>query len=157
MPSVFLTGANLIIFGLNKGFLVSWAGEVIGAAISFLLYRWGITSVAKLSTEQWKLFKTINSLPPLKQTYFLFILRMAPFIPSGLINLFGAITSVSLLNFLIATTAGKFPALLLETAFSYHLITLGRNYIYVGISILIALLLYLGIKKEMRRLEKQYE
>ncbi|MTI80889.1 MAG: TVP38/TMEM64 family protein [Firmicutes bacterium] len=155
IPSVFLTGANILVFGLYGGFLVSWAGEVIGAAISFLLYRWGVKNVAKLSTDQWKLSKTVSSLPGTKQIYFLTILRMAPFIPSGLINLFGAITTISFTNFIIATGVGKVPSLLLESAFSYNLLTLGKNYIYLGISILVAIILYLGVKKELNRLRKQ--
>lgn len=154
IPSIFLTGANLLVFGLYKGFAISWAGEVIGAAISFLLYRWGAKSVAKLSTDQWKLSKTVNMLPGARQIYFLTVLRMAPFIPSGLINLFGAITTVSFTNFMIATAAGKFPALVIEAAFSYNLLTLGKNHINLGISIIVASLLYFGVKRELNRLRK---
>ncbi|CCO08140.1 TVP38/TMEM64 family protein [Desulforamulus hydrothermalis] len=157
IPSVFLTGANMLVFGLYGGFLISWAGEVVGAAISFLLYRWGAKSVAKLSTDQWKLSKTVSSLPGTKQVYFLTVLRMAPFIPSGLINLFGAITTVSFANFIIATTAGKLPALILETAFSYNLVTLSKNYLNLGISILVAVLLYFGVKIELNRLRKKHQ
>lgn len=151
VPSVFLTGANIMVFGLWGGFFVSWAGEIAGAVVSFLLYRWGVKSVAKIPTEHWKLFRTVNSLPGLRQVYFLTILRMAPFVPSGIINLVGAMTTVSLTHFVIATTLGKFPALLLETAFSYNVITLGKNYIYLIISIIVAGLLYFGVKKELQR------
>ena len=154
IPSVFLTGANLLVFGLYVGFLVSWAGEVIGAAISFLFYRWGIKAAAKLSTGHWKLAKTVNALSGIKQIYFLAVLRTAPFIPSGLINLFGAITTVSFTNFMMATAAGKFPALLLEAAFGYNLVTVGKNYINLGISMVVAVLFYFGIKKELNRLRK---
>lgn len=155
VPSVFLTGANILVFGLWGGFFVSWAGEIVGAVVSFLLYRWGVQSVAKIPTGHWKLFRTVNSLPGLRQIYFLTVLRMAPFIPSGIVNLLGAVTSVSLFHFFIATALGKFPALLLETAFSYNVITLGKNYIYLVISMIVAVLLYWGIKKELQRLGQQ--
>lgn len=155
VPSVFLTGANIMVFGLWGGFFVSWAGEIVGAVVSFLLYRWGVKSVAKIPTEHWKLFRTVNSLPGLRQVYFLTILRMAPFVPSGIINLVGAMTTVSLTHFVIATALGKFPALLLETAFSYNVITLGKNYIYLIISIIVAGLLYFGVKKELQRFGQQ--
>lgn len=157
IPSVFLTGANTLVFGPYGGFLISWAGEVTGAAISFLLYRWGVKSVAKFSTDQWKVSQTVSSLPGTKQIYFLTVLRMAPFIPSGLINLFGAITTISFSNFMIATAVGKFPALILETAFSYNLITLGKNYFNLGISIVVAMLLYFGVKKELNRLRQKHQ
>lgn len=156
IPSIFLTGANILVFGLTAGFLISWAGEILGAAMAFWLYRWGLQGVAKLSTEHWKLAKTVNSLPHRKQIYFLTVIRMAPFIPSGLINLFGAITTISFSNFLIATALGKAPSLVLEAAFSYNLVTLGKNYINLGISMVIAVLLYLGVKRELQRLRQEH-
>ncbi len=157
IPSVFLTGANVLVFGLYKGFLISWAGEVIGATASFLLYRWGIKSAARIPTDRWKTIKTINALPGLRQIYFLTLLRMAPFVPSGLINLLGAFTAIELRNFIIATAIGKFPALLLETAFMYNLININKGYINLIIGVLVAALLYWGVQKELQRLDKLHQ
>ncbi len=157
LPSVFLTGANVLVFGLYGGFLVSWVGEVIGATVSFTLYRWGIKSAAKIPTDSWKTIKTINALPGVRQIYFLTILRMAPFVPSGFINLLGALTAIQLRNFIIATIIGKFPALVLETAFTYNLINISKGYINLGIGVIIAALLYLGVKKELNRLDKLHQ
>jgi len=154
LPSVFLTGANVLVFGLYGGFLVSWAGEIIGATVSFLLYRWGIKSAAHIPTERWKTILTINALSGARQIYFLTVLRMAPFVPSGLINLLGALTAIRLQNFILATTIGKFPALLLETAFMYNLLNLSQGYTNLGIGVIVAALLYLGVKKELDRLDK---
>jgi len=156
LPSVFLTGANVLVFGLYGGFLVSWAGEIIGATVSFLLYRWGIKSAAKIPTDRWKTIKTINALSGTRQIYFLTVLRMAPFVPSGLINLLGALTAIRLQNFILATTIGKFPALLLETAFMYNLLNLSKGYTNLGIGIFVAALLYLGVKRELDRLDKSH-
>jgi len=154
LPSVFLTGANVLVFGLYGGFLVSWAGEIIGATVSFLLYRWGIKSAAQIPTDRWKTIQTINALSGARQIYFLTVLRMAPFVPSGLINLLGALTAMRLQNFILATTIGKFPALLLETAFMYSLLNLSQGYTYLGIGVIVAALLYLGVKRELDRLDK---
>lgn len=153
IPSVFLTGANILVFGFSGGFLVSWAGEVIGAVISFLLYRFGFKSIFKISSDHWKVLRTINILPGKKQIYFMAVLRLAPFFPSGVINLFGALTSITLINFFIATALGKFPALLLESAFSYNLLTISKNYINFGVSILVAVFLYFLVKREFVRLK----
>ena len=153
LPSIFITGANVIVFGIYGGFLVSWAGEVIGAVISLILYRWGLKTAAKLPTDQLQLSKFINNLPGVKQIYFLAVLRVAPFIPSGLINLLGAITSVSVANFVIATAIGKIPSLALEAAFSYNLLNYNTNYGNLVITVIVALLLYIGIRKELLRLK----
>lgn len=156
IPSVFLTGANILVFGFSGGFLVSWAGEVIGAVISFLLYRFGLKSIFKISSDHWKVLRTINLLPGKKQIYFMAVLRLAPFFPSGVINLFGSLTSIPLINFFIATALGKFPALLLESAFSFNLLTISKNYINFGVSILVAVFLYFLVKKEFARLKNKY-
>ncbi|MFZ5652355.1 MAG: TVP38/TMEM64 family protein [Bacillota bacterium] len=154
IPSVFLTAANILVFGFWGGFLVSWAGEVVGATVSFILYRAGIRSVLKVSPDQWHVIRAISQLPGIKQIYFMTVLRLAPFFPSGVINLFGALTSIPLANFFIATAVGKLPALLLESSFSYNVITIEKNYIYLGISVLAAVLLYFTVKKEFSRLKK---
>ncbi|MDD3652848.1 MAG: VTT domain-containing protein [Desulfotomaculaceae bacterium] len=157
VPSVFLTGANVLVFGLHGGFMVSWAGEVIGATVSFMLYRWGIKSAVKLPAERLKSIKTINALPWTRQIYFLMVLRMAPFLPSGLINLLGALTTIQTHNFIIATTIGKFPALLLETACIYNLININKGYVNLGIGVIVAALMYFGAKKEIDRQAKLYQ
>jgi uncharacterized membrane protein YdjX (TVP38/TMEM64 family) len=47
LPSIFLSGANAIVFGLMGGFAVSLTGEVLGASLAFLLYRWGVGKFRK--------------------------------------------------------------------------------------------------------------
>lgn len=153
LPSIFITLGNILVFGIYKGFLISWIGEVTGALLSLLLYRWGLKSFTNIKPEHLKLFRMINKLSGTKQLYFLSVLRMAPFIPSGLINFFAALTTVPLVVFLLATALGKIPALMLEVAFSYHLVTLNKNYLYFAITIIIAGLLYFGVRKEIKRLE----
>ncbi|AQS60624.1 hypothetical protein B0537_13560 [Desulforamulus ferrireducens] len=154
LPSIFLTTANTLVFGLYGGFLVSYTGELLGAVITFLLYRWGISSVFKTPSEHWKIFQGISRLPVKRQIYFLAVIRLAPFVPSGLINLLAALAGFPLGVFTIATAMGKLPALLLETYFSYNLLNISQNYLNLGLSILVALLLYRGVKSEYARLKE---
>ncbi len=46
VPSVFVTGSNIVFFGPINGFLISLLGEVIGGWISFKVYRKGINKFA---------------------------------------------------------------------------------------------------------------
>lgn len=41
IPSVFVTGANILFFGPINGFLISLLGETIGGYITFKIYRLG--------------------------------------------------------------------------------------------------------------------
>ncbi|MEC2127849.1 hypothetical protein P9G84_02425 [Brevibacillus centrosporus] len=52
LPSIFLSGASAVVFGMEGGFFVSHAGEVSGAALAFVLSRWGSRKIKKL--QKWK-------------------------------------------------------------------------------------------------------
>ena len=46
-PSIFLSTANGLIFGLPLGILISWLAETVGVVISFLLMRFFFRSTAE--------------------------------------------------------------------------------------------------------------
>jgi uncharacterized membrane protein YdjX (TVP38/TMEM64 family) len=122
LPSVFLTAANLAVFGFWKGTLVSFFGEVLGAVAAFLLYRKGFRNV---SGEKLKKYPQVQKLLELqgKRAFSLILsLRIMPLIPSGVVTFAAAISQVSFSIFAAASTIGKAPALLLE-AYSVNEVT----------------------------------
>ncbi|RDU37741.1 hypothetical protein DRW41_07895 [Neobacillus piezotolerans] len=122
VPSVFLTAANIIVFGPVGGTLVSIAGEAAGAVVSFLLYRKGFKRWAdkKLPDKRW-IKKLLNARG--KDAFFLILaLRILPFVPSGLVTFAAAIGTVGVAVFTIASTIGKIPALIIE-AYSVYQVT----------------------------------
>src|SRR4051812_29282948 len=52
VPSVFITAANLLFFGFWKGTLISFAGEAIGAAVAYVLYRYGFQNMSQKGLER---------------------------------------------------------------------------------------------------------
>jgi len=52
IPSVFVTGANIIFFGPVTGFLISLFVETIGAYITFIVYRKGFKKGAESLTSK---------------------------------------------------------------------------------------------------------
>ncbi len=155
VPSFFITAANIMVFGIISGFVISWAGEVIGASAAFMLYRGGVRSISsKVSYSQWRIIKSINNMTGAKQIYYMAVIRIAPFFPSGLINMFGALTSISMRTFFIATLIGKIPALLMESAFVYNVITINKNLFGLVLTSAVVMLLYFLLKKELGRLDE---
>ncbi|GED66823.1 hypothetical protein BRE01_05250 [Brevibacillus reuszeri] len=139
LPSIFLSGANAVVFGLYGGFLISLTGEVAGAAIAFLLYRYGIRSsmrLQKLDSFQW--VQRINGTSRFRKCLAIVLLRLNPFIPSGVINLGAAITSLSFGDFLLATFIGKIPSMVFETFVGHDLIYFGENKLRLLFSLLAA-------------------
>lgn len=128
LPSIFLSGANAVVFGLYGGFLISLTGEVAGAAVAFLLYRRGIRSsrrLKKMESFQW--VHRINGSSRFRKCLAVVLLRLNPFIPSGVINLGAALTTLSFGDFLLATMIGKIPSMVFETFVGHDLIYFEEN------------------------------
>lgn len=147
VPSVFLTAANLVVFGFWKGTFVSFVGEAVGAIVSFLLYRKGFR---KLSETKWFSYPKVKRLLEAKgvEAFSLVLsLRLLPFVPSGLVTFVAAIGHTSLLIFIIASSLGKLPALLLEAYSVYQVM----NWTWQGkvISTVFAVFLFLFTWKKV--------
>lgn len=112
LPSVFVTAANITFFGFVDGVLVSLVGEALGAIISFYIYRKGINKIQIRSTN--KAIVRLQSAKGVEAFMLIVALRLFPFTPSGLVTLAGAGSSMNIINYSMASTIGKIPALLIE-------------------------------------------
>ena len=120
VPSVFITAANILFFGFWNGTLISFAGEASGAAVAFLLYRSGFKKVSQQHLDKFPTLKKLVSSEGKEAFYLIFLLRLIPFVPSGLITFAAAIGTVRFIVFLVASSLGKLPALLLEAYSVYQ-------------------------------------
>nr|WP_275433573.1 VTT domain-containing protein [Priestia flexa] len=114
LPSVFLTAANLVVFGFWEGMVISFIGESVGAVVSFWLYRKGfrkLTAHKRLSSP--KIQQLLHARG--KEAFLLILsLRLLPFVPSGLVTFIAAIGKTSLGIFILASSIGKLPSILIE-------------------------------------------
>jgi uncharacterized membrane protein YdjX (TVP38/TMEM64 family) len=115
LPSFFITAANILFFGFWNGTLISFIGESIGAAIAFLLYRRGFKKTMESKLLKYENLKKLLSAQNKEAFQLIFSLRLIPYVPSGLITFAAAIGNVSFNYFLVASSLGKIPALLLES------------------------------------------
>lgn len=144
LPSIFLSGANAVVYGLLGGFFVSLTGEVLGAAVAFLLYRYGLRKSKGLQRlEKWPWIHSINGSSRFRKGLAIVLLRMNPLIPSGVINLGAAVTTISFSDFLLATLLGKVPAMVFETFVGHDLVYLSENKFRLLISLLAGSLVFL--------------
>ena len=146
VPIFFITAANILFFGFWQGTFVSFLGEAIGAAVAFLLYRKGFKYSSGKKLQQFaQLQRLLNTKG--REAFFLVIsLRLLPFVPSGLVTFAAAIGEISFLNFLIASSVGKAPALLIE-AYSVFEITKFRWQGKLILFVAALFFLYLAIKR----------
>jgi uncharacterized membrane protein YdjX (TVP38/TMEM64 family) len=114
IPSFVITAVNIQFFGFENGLIISILGEALGAIISFYLYRKGIKKlISKKKIKSKYIAKLMNS-RGLEAFFMIIALRIFPFIPSGMVTLAGAISKVGIINYSVASTIGKIPALLIE-------------------------------------------
>ncbi|RYZ21438.1 MAG: TVP38/TMEM64 family protein [Chitinophagaceae bacterium] len=143
VPSVFVTAANLAFFGFGPGLALSFAGEALGAVVSFVLYRKGFRRRTAAAMGRFpRLQRLVNASG--KEAFGLVLsLRLLPFVPSGLVTFAAAVGRISTGSFTVASTLGKAPALVLE---AYSVYEVGRfslaGKIILGVAAL-ALLLWL--------------
>ncbi|MGL5820553.1 MAG: TVP38/TMEM64 family protein [Sarcina sp.] len=146
LPSVFVTGANIIVFGPIKGFLISLLGEVIGGVITFYLYRLGFKKTVE-GLSKYKLIDKIVHSKGKKAAMLIFEARLLPFIPSGFVTFAAAISEVTIIPYTVATILGKIPSIGIEAIVSYDIININQNFFKLVLTILALILVTLTIKK----------
>ncbi|MDQ0273420.1 TVP38/TMEM64 family protein [Cytobacillus purgationiresistens] len=124
LPSFFITAANISFFGFENGLFISIIGEALGAIFSFYLYRKGIDKLRKKNIIKVKNKYLDRLLEARGSEAFLLIvaLRIFPYIPSGVVTLVSAGSKVGIINFSIASTIGKIPALFIEAYSIYQIL-----------------------------------
>jgi uncharacterized membrane protein YdjX (TVP38/TMEM64 family) len=148
IPSVFITAANILFFGFWQGTFISFLGESLGAIIAFLLYRKGFKQRIHQQLEKFpkaqRLIEAEN-----RQAFLLILsLRLLPFIPSGLVTFAASIGKVSASVFLLASSLGKLPALLIEAYSVYEVTQFGWQGKLILVLTAVALV-FLALKKAL--------
>jgi uncharacterized membrane protein YdjX (TVP38/TMEM64 family) len=148
VPSIFLSGANAVVFGIIPGFSISLAGEALGAAVAFGIYRWGFKRITAIKEESWKWLRQMNEASRSKRILLLFLARVTPFMPSGVITFAAAVSHMSFLDFIAVTLLGKSPSIAMETIVGHDLFFFQENYVRLLISLLLLSLIVLMMQKK---------
>lgn len=114
LPSAILTAVNITVFDFKMGLILSIVGEAIGAVISFILYRKGITRLSNKAHIKNRWLIRLQQTNGLEAVILVLILRILPFVPSGVVTLVASYSMMSIYIFVIASTLGKVPSLLME-------------------------------------------
>ena len=108
LPLVAIVTANAALFGMVKGFLISWLGSVTGTICLFLLVsKIGENSKLLEKIKNEKIKKAILWVDK-KGFKLLFIAYACPFLPDCVITIASAITKRDKTTFMSAVLSGKF-------------------------------------------------
>ncbi|RJS60478.1 VTT domain-containing protein [Bacillus sp. PK3_68] len=148
LPSAFITGANIAVFGFKAGLIVSIIGEAAGAVVSFLLYRQGVKKLDRPLKS--RLLKKLKDTGGLEAASLVIILRIVPFIPSGAVTLTAAFSKMGLLSFSVVSTLGKIPSLFIEAYSVKWTLGLTANWQLIILFFIVLGLVFYGVLKRKR-------
>ena len=148
-PSVFLSTANGLIFGLPLGILVSWLAETVGVVLSFLLMRFFFRDAAELLIAKSNSLQHIDEASGEKGLYWMAVARMLPYVPSGILTAIGAVSRISVKDYIIANLIGKLPSTSLEVIIGHDLVNFRENSLRLGVLVTLGLLAFFIYKRYM--------
>ena len=143
-PAIIFSTANTLIFGIFWGIVISVAAETVGVTISFLLFRFFFRDLAKKTIAKSKFLSSIDKYSSKKGFEVMLIARMVPYLPSGLLNAVGALSSLSLLDYFLASLIGKFPSTGIEAIIGHDAITQQEDPTRIIVTVIFAIVLIVG-------------
>ena len=143
-PAIIFSTANTLIFGIFWGIVISVAAETVGVTVSFLLLRFFFRDSAEKLIQKSKFLSSIDKYSSEKGFMVMLIARMVPYIPSGVLNAVGALSSLNLRDYFIASFIGKFPSTGIEAIIGHDAIMQQEDNTRIIIVVILAIVLIVG-------------
>lgn len=150
-PSIFLSTANGLIFGLPLGILISWLAETVGVVISFLLMRFFFRSTAEKIIAKSNSLQHIDEASGKHGLEWMAFARALPYFPSGILTAVGAVSSISVRDYIIANLIGKFPSTALEVVIGHDLVNYKEHSERLALLVIVVLLIFWWYRKIRNR------
>ena len=142
LPSIFISAANGLVFGMWPGIIISWLAETIGVVISFYIMRYFLRDTAdKLIAKSTVLMK-VDDFSGKNGFVVMLFARSLPYFPSGVITALGAISKIKPRDYILANLIGKFPSTALEVAIGTDIVNFQENMGRLGIIVVVAGVVY---------------
>ncbi|MCD7974938.1 MAG: TVP38/TMEM64 family protein [Phascolarctobacterium sp.] len=146
-PSVFLSTANGLIFGLPVGIVISWLAETTGVVLSFFLMRFFFRNTAEKIIEKSDRMKDIDTASGKHGLEWMTFARTLPYFPSGILTAIGAVSSISVRDYIIANLIGKFPSTALEVVIGHDIVNFQEYSRRLAVFVIVVALIFYGYKK----------
>lgn len=153
LPSIFVSTANGLLFGIVPGIILSWLAETVGVIISFLLMRTILRSSAEKLIDKSKYLKKADDFSGKNGFKIMLILRAMPYFPSGILTALGAVSKISVRDYALANLIGKFPSTSLEVVIGHDVVNYENNLHRLMLVIIIVCLIYGAIWLYHRKIE----
>ena len=146
-PSIFISTANGLIFGLPMGILISWLAETTGVVISFWLMRYLFRGTAEKMIAKSSMLMKIDDLSGRKGLQWMALARMLPYFPSGILTAIGAVSKISTRDYIIANLIGKFPSTALEVVIGHDLVNFQQHSERLAVLVTLVIIIFIAYKR----------
>lgn len=160
LPSIFISTANGLIFGLFWGTVISWLAETVGVVISFWAMRVLFRTMAMHIIEK---SASLSKLEKCESWQAVAIARAIPYMPNGLVTALCALSAMRFECHMWGSLLGKLPSTALEVCLGHDMVNMGQHELRLTIVILGVSIIYGGIwwygrkKKKKAAQEEQKE
>lgn len=154
-PSIFISTANGLIFGLPLGILISWLAETTGVVISFILMRFFFRNSAENIIRKAHRLEDIDRASEKNGIIWMTFARALPYFPSGILTAVGAVSRMSIIDYIIANLIGKFPSTALEVVIGHDVVNFHDNSIRLTILVVVAALIFYLVNKFVLKKNKK--
>ena len=142
LPSIFFSTANGLLFGVVPGIIISWLAETVGVVLSFMIMRYILRDTAHKVIEKSEFLLKVDDFSGKNGLAVMLFARTIPYFPSGVITALGAISQISLRDYIIANLIGKFPSTALEVIVGHDAVLLQDNLGRLTVVIVAATVVY---------------
>ena len=155
LPSIFFSTANGLLFGVVPGIIISWLAETVGVVLSFMIMRYILRDTAHKVIEKSEFLLKVDDFSGKNGLAVMLFARTIPYFPSGVITALGAISKISLRDYIIANLIGKFPSTALEVIVGHDAVllqdNLGRLTVVIVAATVVYFLLWKGYQRWVKR------
>jgi uncharacterized membrane protein YdjX (TVP38/TMEM64 family) len=151
LPNIFILAANGVIFGVVRGTIISWLAESVGVVLSFILMRYLFHDFAQGVIVRSNALKRIDEFSGHKGFRVMLIARCIPYLPSGLITALGAVSSITLADYIMATFMGKLPSAWIEVTLGHDLLSFHDHLVRLTILLVLSGALYFFLVRKKQR------
>ena len=150
-PAVIFSTANVILFGIIPGIILSCVAETVGVTIAFVLMRFYFREAAEKAIAKSPFLAKVDQYSGSKGFFIMLIGRMVPYLPSAIMNAVGALSSIRFRDYVLASLVGKFPSTGIEAIIGHDIIMRQEDHTRLVIVVICAgILIYAAIHYEKR-------
>ena len=151
LPSIFISTANGILFGVAPGIIISWLAETTGVVLSFLLMRTILRDSAETVIRKSPYLSRLDEFSGQKGFQMMLIARTIPYFPSGILTALGAVSRISVKDYVLANLIGKFPSTALEVVIGHDAVRFHEHLGRLTVVVILATIVYVVLWYAQRR------